>query len=102
MRYVISESQSNSLEDKIKIVLENYFFDLDSLCGFNVYLNDEEEQQSSGAIFDIYAIIKTSYSKRFNELGRINLQKQIKRKVEDFIRTHIPVECFVGTISEDC
>lgn len=102
MKYLIKESQSEMIAEKIKKGLKEHFSDHDSICGFNVYVNDDEDYILSGAKFDIYIVFKTSYIKRFNETGKANLKFQMIKKVRHFIGTFIPVECFIGSISQDC
>ena len=72
MKYKMTQSQIKKVSSRLESNLNSYFSSDDRICGFKIYINDEENPEE---LLDVYILINKEWSDNDNwstlRIGRI-------------------------------
>ena len=97
MKYKITQEQIKKVISKLENTLSSYFSSDDRICGFKIYINDDENPDE---LFDVYILINKEWSDKdvWSELRTGYIRDDVKKYLKDitpftFEVYHYPKKC---------
>ena len=97
MNYKVTQEQVKKVIPRLESSLTGYFSSDDRICGFKIYLNDDENPDE---LFDVYILINKEWSDKdvWSELRTGYIRDEVKKYLRDitpftFEVYHYPKKC---------
>ena len=97
MKYKITQEKIKKVISKLENTLSSYFSSDDRICGFKIYINDDENPDE---LFDVYILINKEWSDKdvWSELRTGYIRDDVKKYLKDitpftFEVYHYPKKC---------
>lgn len=97
MKYKVTQEQVKKIIPKLEKSLNSYFSSNDRICGFKIFLNDEEDPYE---LLDVYMIINKEWSD--NDFWSDYRTGHIRDEVKEYFKDVSPFTFEVYYYSKKC